>query len=749
MKTLLGYRLGLRSSRLPVPSTSVEVLVAAADAARDAGRAAEAAPLYEAALAVAPERRDLRIQFANMLKDAGNPQKAIVQYQIALAEQRDDADALLQLGRALRQAGRWAESVEAFKEARARDPNLYGAAIELLRGRAIGPDDPAYRPAPVLDRLAALQATAAQLRQLRTEIDSALARLPDLEMWAAVPPEHYGLLRTGLDLPLVPSDPSAETVSFAIFIDADAGDPMALHMLLEGLSRQPFAAWRLHAAAERQAQRDAVARANLRDPRVTLVDTGEQPDETAWRLHLPAGGFLHEAALGWLAFAAARHPEHAFFFDEEVGALDSYGRFVPERVRLASAADVDALLEADVAGAALLLPPASGNFHLFQDDIGTRVSLQLDLAEAGRLAHLPLPLLRRFARQPALGVEDAERRRYMAEAWLRRRTPNAAITPATPLAADCARRGVPPADRIGLVISSRDNPDDLSAFVESLIALARRPSALRFLLIDHAGTSPDTGACFARLAAQPGTEVLRLDEPFNWARFNNLGAAALAGAAEVLIFANDDLLMLTHGWDDIVLEALARPHVGAVGGRLIYPDDLIQHAGVVAGWGRAVNNDGRLRHVSEAGPNQRWHVTRTTAALIGAFLATHAENFAAVGGFDEFDLPIAFSDVDFCFKVRARGRRALYSPHLTLRHHESKTRGDDAADTDRQARYQRELAVMEQRWGKALRRDPSVHPFWRDVGEPFQLMSICGSQAVVDHLDLCAAADPWRLATPE
>lgn len=732
------------------PSTvSVDALAAAADAARDARRPVDAAPLYAAALDLAPGRVDLRVQLANMLKDAGDPLGAVAQYRTALAARPDDADALLQLGRALRDAGQMVESVEAFTRSRAINPDLAGAALELLRARAIKLDDPVYRIGPSLDRLGALQATTAALREARSQIDAALARLPDLEMWSAVPPEHYGLLRAALDLPTAPFQPGAEAIPFAIFVDADEGHPAALHALLDGLSRQRLADWRLLATATRPAQRDALARAARGDTRIQLVDadTPAGVPVEAWRLHLPAGGFLHPEALAWLAVAVARHPERAFFFDTEIGSIDRRGVFAPQEVRLGSAADLDALLEADVVGEGLLLPPTSGDLRLAPGDVEAKTALRLDLARAGRLAHLPLPLLRQLAAQPEPGEAIAERRRSAAENWLRAAHPDAAITPPTPLAAPRARwRNVE--SRIGIVVPSHDNGGDLEAFVDSLVGQARRPHALRMLLIDHAGARADTAASFERLGRRAGVSVLRLDEPFNWSRFNNLGAAALGEDVEALVFANDDMLMLSHSWDEIVADALGRPGVGAVGARLIYPDDLIQHAGVVAGWGEAVDNDGRLRHVGDAGPNQRWRVTRSVAAVVGAFIATRADTFAAVGGFDEQWLPVAFSDVDYCFHLRARGLRTLYSPHLMLRHHESKSRGDDGANADRQARYRSEQAVMERRWGDALRRDPGVHPFWRDLGVPFQLLSICGAQAALDHLDLCASLEPWRLAPP-
>lgn len=124
--------------------------------------------------------------------------------------------------------------------------------------------------------------------------------------------------------------------------------------------------------------------------------------------------------------------------------------------------------------------------------------------------------------------------------------------------------------------------------------------------------------------------------------------------------------MLSEGWDENLRGLLGRREIGAVGARLLYPDRTLQHAGVLFGWPGLTIHDGLYEKSVEPGPAKRWHVTRAVSAVTGAFLATRRDVFLAHGAFDEIELPIAFSDIDYALKVRRSGlkfsgRRKLHS----------------------------------------------------------------------------------------
>jgi hypothetical protein len=188
---------------------------------------------------------------------------------------------------------------------------------------------------------------------------------------------------------------------------------------------------------------------------------------------------------------------------------------------------------------------------------------------------------------------------------------------------------------------------------------------------------------------------------------------------------------------------LERAEIGAVGARLLYGDDTLQHAGILFGWRGAEIHDGLYESSFEPGPGSRWHVTRAVSAVTGAFLATRREVFLAHQGFDEVGLPVACSDTDYALKLRVSGLKILWTPEITLYHHESKTRGLDHLDPEKRARSAAERAVLEARWGAALDADPSLNPLWHNATLPFRLVSAPSQSRLWAHIERCAKVNPW------
>ena len=235
--------------------------------------------------------------------------------------------------------------------------------------------------------------------------------------------------------------------------------------------------------------------------------------------------------------------------------------------------------------------------------------------------------------------------------------------------------------------------------------------------------------------------MLTLDEPFSWSHLNNRAVDEVD--TPLIVFANDDMVMLSEGWDDILRGLLDRPEIGAVGAGLLYPDETIQHAGILFGWSGGTIHDGLYESRWEPGPADRWHVTRTVAAVTGAFMATRREVFLTHGGFDEAGLPVSYSDIDYALKLRASGLKILWTPEITAYHYESKSRGLDYLDPEKRARASAELAVMEERWGAAMAADPGVNPIWHMATLPFRLLSAPSQSRLWTHIALCATRNPW------
>jgi O-antigen biosynthesis protein len=294
---------------------------------------------------------------------------------------------------------------------------------------------------------------------------------------------------------------------------------------------------------------------------------------------------------------------------------------------------------------------------------------------------------------------------------------------------------------IAVIIPTRDNGLDLQTAVDSLQRTARLSQALRFYVVDNGSREAEARRIIDDMAERSSAQIIAIDEPFNWSRLNNRAVAS--ADHPFLLFCNDDVVMLSEGWDDILRGLLNRPEVGAVGARLLYPDDTVQHAGILFGWQGGTIHDGLYESRRAPGPGSRWQLTRAVGAVTGAFLATRRELFLAQGGFDETRLAVSYSDIDYALKLRAAGLKILWTPEITTYHYESKSRGLDHLDPEKRARDAAERGVMEARWGAAMVTDPSIHPIWHMATLPFRLLSAPSRARLWAHIQQCAVPNPW------
>jgi len=197
--------------------------------------------------------------------------------------------------------------------------------------------------------------------------------------------------------------------------------------------------------------------------------------------------------------------------------------------------------------------------------------------------------------------------------------------------------------------------------------------------------------------------------PFNFSLLCNSGARTTN--AQYLLFLNDDTSVIHQDWLEAMMEHAKRPEVGAVGSLLLFPDDRIQHAGVLMGIYGLAGHSFRLLDSRESHYFHLPVLTRNCAAVTGACLLTRADVFWQVGGFEERELPMAFQDVDLCLKLHERGYRIIYTPHARLYHHESATKTLVA--------YQSEIDYMKTRWRRYIDDDPYYNPNLTRSGEGY------------------------------
>jgi GT2 family glycosyltransferase len=263
-----------------------------------------------------------------------------------------------------------------------------------------------------------------------------------------------------------------------------------------------------------------------------------------------------------------------------------------------------------------------------------------------------------------------------------------------------------PQPRVSAIVPTRDRPELLAACAAGLLERTSY-SALQLLVVDNGSTGTATLELLSQLEADPRVRVLRRPGPFNFAALNNAAAAEAEG--DVLLLLNDDTEVLHADWLVELVSHAVRPDVGAVGARLLYPDGTVQHAGILLGPRGAATHVGR--HAASASPGYLGQLAcvRDLSAVTGACMAVRREAFHAVGGMDE-RLAVTWNDVDLCLRLRAAGLRVLWTPHATLLHREGATRGLDADDATRTARFRQEQALVCASWGQAVEADPFLNP---------------------------------------
>ena len=201
--------------------------------------------------------------------------------------------------------------------------------------------------------------------------------------------------------------------------------------------------------------------------------------------------------------------------------------------------------------------------------------------------------------------------------------------------------------------------------------------------------------------------MLEYDEPFNYSAINNYAVEHVG--SEYLCLLNDDIQMIEPDWLDEMMSLAVRQDIGAVGARLLYADSTVQHGGVVLGVMGVANHLHKHLDVTNPGNFGRLQLCQELSASTAACLVVKRSRYRQVGGLDEENLTVAFNDIDFCLRLREAGYRNLWTPHATLFHMESASRGSDM-DADKFKRFEKEVNYMQQRWGALLQSDPFYNP---------------------------------------
>lgn len=271
---------------------------------------------------------------------------------------------------------------------------------------------------------------------------------------------------------------------------------------------------------------------------------------------------------------------------------------------------------------------------------------------------------------------------------------------------------------VSIIIPIRDRVELLSRCLESI---EEKTDYRHFevIIVDNQSEEPETLAYLARLSHT----VVPLPGPFNYSHLNNVGAAHARG--EFLLFLNNDTEVIADEWLTAMIEHAQRPHVGAVGAKLLYPDRTIQHAGLVLGLrGVAGYACGNLPE-EFAGYFGLPQIIRNCGAVTAACMIMRKSVFAEVGGFDE-NIKVAYNDVDLCLRIREKGYVIIYTPYAVLYHLESATRKKLHPLSDEE--------YIRKRWGSVLQaNDPYYNPHLSLERPDFSLRVLDCGEPLGDH----------------
>jgi GT2 family glycosyltransferase len=259
--------------------------------------------------------------------------------------------------------------------------------------------------------------------------------------------------------------------------------------------------------------------------------------------------------------------------------------------------------------------------------------------------------------------------------------------------------------KVSLIIPTRDRVDLLKRCIDTIRAFTPWTN-LEIIIIDNGSKETSTLAYFDEVLQQ-GVRVLPMPGAFNYADLNNRAVALAEG--DIVGLINNDIEALHDGWLEEILSQLLRPGVGAVGAKLLWPNGMVQHGGVLLGVGNVAGHFGNRLSDSDWGDHGRNQLVQQVSGCTAACLFIRKQEFLELGGMDVDAFPVAFNDVDLCLKVRASGKLIIWTPHAKLLHAESASRGHE--DTpQKKSRALREVDGLRRKWGHMLLKDPAYHP---------------------------------------
>ena len=522
------------------------------------------------------------------------------------------------------------------------------------------------------------------------------------------------------------SNPQAPLVSLILNVDTHT-DVGLLERSMESLKAQRYPRWQLivtlpvsgaapqHALIQKLANDEPRIRPlslDMTAPMSHRADEALRQTQGSWIALLQAGDMLRDHALLMMAQAAAAHPDALLIYPDE-DQIDTRGHrnhhhFKPDW-------NADFQRSANYIGHVCWVQRAHlvgrGGFssaHEAAHEFDTLLRCTEGLSPK-HVVHVPHVLWHQpTSRHKQLG--DAAK--TALQAHLDRTSPgsSASLTSEGFLRVQYA---IPtPAPLVSIVICTRNQYKLLETCIRSITSIINYPR-YEIIIVDNGSDEARTLDYLAQLPIKDErVRVIRDDSPFNYAALNNMAVEHAQG--DLVALLNNDIEVIHADWLTEMVGHALRPEVGCVGAKLLYPDDTVQHVGVLVGPGKDAPDAiaaHYLRGIPAKAPGyaNRAIVAQQLTAVTAACLVIRKATFLSVGGLDAEHLAVTYNDVDFCLRVGELGLHHVLTPHAVLYHHESVSRGRDASSKNK-ARFLPELAYMQHRWASQLQCDPNYNP---------------------------------------
>jgi GT2 family glycosyltransferase len=265
--------------------------------------------------------------------------------------------------------------------------------------------------------------------------------------------------------------------------------------------------------------------------------------------------------------------------------------------------------------------------------------------------------------------------------------------------------------KVSIIIPTKDKTEILKVAIESIVQKTTYPNYEIILIDNNSSTEEFKQAVKQWEQTIPGFICVQVSSPFNFSELIDIGAAKASGS--FLILLNNDTEVITPDWIEGMLNHAIKTDVGAVGAKLLFHNNTIQHAGIV------INKAGQVRHIhSGCRPDEVVYLnalnrTMNYSALTAACLMVEKSKFDKVKGFD-LQFAVSYNDIDFCLRLQQMGLRNVYAPDVTLYHYESISRGHPFASKKSYGQYVQETKLFNERWLQDNYRDPFL-PEYLDV----------------------------------